>query len=377
MRYLKKYIQNDLNKKMVFIGGPRQVGKTTLAQELLSDIKGDGRYFNWDLDEDRYDILKKKWDSKNKLLIFDELHKYKRWKNWIKGIYDTQKNIHQIIVTGSARLDTLKKSGDSLFGRHFHWRLHPFTLDEHPEEISPEETFKRLMSVGGFPEPFLENDERFARRWRKIRYEKVLKDDLRDVENFSNIKLLSVFLEIIRKKVTLPIVLSNVAEEVQLSPKTAKSWLYILESMYIAFIVWPYTKHLPRAIQKPPKVYFFDNADVIGDEGVRFENLVAGSLLKRLNFLEDRDGYRYELRHLRDKDGREIDFVITRDGKIEELIEAKLSDDTISSQHYYYTTKLKPEKSTLIVANLARPYEKNGIRVVSPIEYFDGKIMRD
>ena len=362
---------------MVFIGGPRQVGKTTLAQELLSDIKGDGRYFNWDLDEDRYDILKKKWDSKNKLLIFDELHKYKRWKNWIKGIYDTQKNIHQIIVTGSARLDTLKKSGDSLFGRHFHWRLHPFTLDEHPEEISPEETFKRLMSVGGFPEPFLENDERFARRWRKIRYEKVLKDDLRDVKNFSNIKLLSVFLEIIRKKVTLPIVLSNVAEEIQLSPKTAKSWLYILESMYIAFIVWPYTKHLPRAIQKPPKVYFFDNADVIGDEGVRFENLVAGSLLKRLNFLEDRDGYRYELRHLRDKDGREIDFVITRDGKIEELIEAKLSDDTISSQHYYYTTKLKPEKSTLIVANLARPYEKNGIRVVSPIEYFDGKIMRD
>jgi len=377
MRYLKKYIQNDLNKKMVFIGGPRQVGKTTLAQELLSDIKGDGRYFNWDLDEDRYDILKKKWDSKNKLLIFDELHKYKRWKNWIKGIYDTQKNIHQIIVTGSARLDTLKKSGDSLFGRHFHWRLHPFTLDEHPEEISPEETFKRLMSVGGFPEPFLENDERFARRWRKIRYEKVLKDDLRDVKNFSNIKLLSVFLEIIRKKVTLPIVLSNVAEEIQLSPKTAKSWLYILESMYIAFIVWPYTKHLPRAIQKPPKVYFFDNADVIGDEGVRFENLVAGSLLKRLNFLEDRDGYRYELRHLRDKDGREIDFVITRDGKIKELIEAKLSDDTISSQHYYYTTKLKPEKSTLIVANLARPYEKNGIRVVSPIEYFDGKIMRD
>ena len=370
MRYIAPYILQDLTKKMVFVGGPRQVGKTTLAQAILSSNYPSGRYLNWDYDEDRQDILRKQWSADQKLLVFDELHKFPRWKNWIKGIYDVSHESHSFLITGSARLDVYRRGGDSLMGRYHYWRLHPFTLDEVPQGISQKEAYQRLMTVGGFPEPFLDGDERAARRWRRERFDRVLREDIRDLESVRNIQLLGMFLDILRNRVGGLITLSNLAGDIQISPKTAKSWLEVLERMYLVFSVRPYTKSLPRAVLKPPKVYFFDNGDVIGDEGARFENLIATSLLKRLHYLEDRDGYRYELRYIRDKEGREVDFVIVKDGKIEELIEAKYSDETISRSLVYYAERLKPPKATQIVANLRRPFDKGKVKITDPISYF-------
>jgi len=370
MRYIAPNILEDLTRKMVFVGGPRQVGKTTLAQAILSSNYPSGRYLNWDYDEDRQDILRKQWSADQKLLVFDELHKFPRWKNWIKGIYDVSHESHSFLITGSARLDVYRRGGDSLMGRYHYWRLHPFTLDEVPQGISQKEAYQRLMTVGGFPEPFLDGDERAARRWRRERFDRVLREDIRDLESVRNIQLLGMFLDILRNRVGGLITLSNLAGDIQISPKTAKSWLEVLEKMYLVFSVRPYTKSLPRAVLKPPKVYFFDNADVIGDEGARFENLIATSLLKRLHYLEDRDGYRYELRYIRDKEGRQVDFVIVKDGKIEELIEAKYSDETISRSLVYYAERLKPPKATQIVANLRRPFDKGKVKITDPISYF-------
>ena len=370
MRYITPHILDDLNKKMVFVGGPRQVGKTTLAKAVLSENFPEGRYLNWDYDEDRQDILQKKWSAENNLLVFDELHKFPRWKTWIKGIYDVSHEAHAFLITGSARLDVYRQGGDSLMGRYHYWRLHPFTLDEIPNGVTPEDAFKRLMTVGGFPEPFLDGDERNARRWRRERFDRVLREDVRDLESIRNIQLLGIFLDLLRHRVGGLITISNMASDLQVSPKTAKAWLEVLERMYLVFSVRPYTKSLPRAVLKPPRVYFFDNGDVLGDEGARFENLVAASLLKRLHFLEDRDGYRYELRYIRDKEGREVDFAIIKEGRLVELIEAKYSDDNISKYLLYYAKRLKPEKATQIVANIRRPYDKGQIRVVDPITYF-------
>lgn len=374
MRYITPYILEDLNKKMVFVGGPRQVGKTTLAKAVLSKNFPEGRYLNWDYDEDRQDILQKKWSVENNLLVFDELHKFPRWKAWIKGIYDVSHEVHSFLITGSARLDVYRRGGDSLMGRYHYWRLHPFTLDEIPNGISPEDTFKRLMTVGGFPEPFLDGNERNARRWRRERFDRVLREDVRDLEQIRNIQLLGMFLDMLRYRVGGLITISNMASDLQVSPKTAKSWLEVLERMYLVFSVRPYTKSLPRAVLKPPKVYFFDNGDVLGDEGARFENLVAASLLKRLHFLEDRDGYRYELRYIRDKEGREVDFAVIKEGRLIELIEAKHSDENISKHLLYYAKRLKPEKATQIVAKIRRPYDKGRIKVVDPITYFRKQI---
>ncbi len=370
MRYITPYILDDLHSKMVFISGPRQVGKTTLAKGILSDHFPSGRYLDWDLDEDRQDILKKRWHIEDKLLIFDELHKLPRWKTWIKGIYDESHKSHAFLVTGSARLDIYRRGGDSLMGRYHPWRLHPFTLDELPKGISSREGYQRLMTVGGFPEPFISGDERAARRWRRERFDRVLREDVRDLESIRNIQLLGIFVDMLRQRVGGLITLSNIATDLQISPKTAKAWLEVLERMYLLFTVRPHTRSLPRAVLKPPKVYFFDNADVLSGEGERFENLVATSLLKRLHFLEDRDGYRYELRFLRDKEGREIDFVIIKENRVEELIEAKWADDKISKSLIYYTERLKPEKATQITAHVRRPYSQGRIRVTDPLSYF-------
>jgi predicted AAA+ superfamily ATPase len=255
-------------------------------------------------------------------------------------------------------------------GRYHYWRLHPFTLDEIPEGFEPKEAFRRLMTLGGFPEPFLDGDERAARRWRRERFDRVLREDVRDLESIRNIQLLSLFLDLLRQRVGGLITVSNLANDIQISPKTAKSWIEVLERMYLIFSVRPYTKSLPRSVIKPPKVYFFDNGDILGDEGARFENLVATSLLKRLHFLEDRDGFRYELRYIRDKEGREVDFAILKEGKLKELIEVKYADETISKSLLYYNERLKPEKATQIIAELKRPYDKNRIRVTDPISYF-------
>ena len=355
---------------MIFVVGPRQVGKTTLAKAVLHKHYADGRYLNWDLDEDRQDILRKRWRDDSTLLVFDELHKYPKWKRWIKGIYDTSHENHSFLITGSARLDVYRRGGDSLMGRYHYWRLHPFTLDEIPDGMSPENAFHRLMTVGGFPEPFLDGDERSARRWRRERFDRVLREDVRDLESIRNIQLLSLFLDSLRHRVGGLITLSNLATDLEISPKTAKSWLEVLERMYLVFSVRPFTRSLPRAVLKPPKVYFFDNGDVIGDDGPRFENLIATSLLKRLHFLEDRDGYRYELRYIRDKEGREVDFAVIKEGKLEELIEAKYSDETVSKSLLYYAGRLKPKRTTQIVAKVRRSYDRSGVRVTDPISYF-------
>lgn len=371
MRYITPHIRSDLKKKMVFVGGPRQVGKTTLAQAILTDSSVGGRYFNWDYDEDRIDIIKKRWHDTDFLLVFDELHKYPRWKSWLKGIYDVSHGHHAFLVTGSARLDVYRRGGDSLMGRYHYWRLHPFTLDERPPGMTPADAFQRLMTVGGFPEPFLDGDEREARRWRRERFDRVLREDIRDLEPIRNIQLLGLFLDSLRQRVGGLVTLSNLAGDIQVSPKTAKAWLELLERMYLVFAVRPYTRDLPRAVLKPPKVYFFDNADVIGDKGARFDNLVATHLLKRIHFIEDREGHRCELRYLRDKEGREIDFVILRDGEIQELIEVKYAEENVGRSLRYYAEKLRPKKATQIVARLRKPYTIGNISVTDPLSYFE------
>ena len=367
MRYISPWVIKDLKKKMVFIGGPRQCGKTTLAQELQGDYQN-SVYFNWDDDRQRKKILERQWSKDHSLIILDELHKFKRWKAWLKGVYDTEKSDHPFLVTGSARLDVYRRGGDSLLGRYHYWRLHPFTLSELPVEMKAEEAFERLLKLGGFPEPFLQGDEREARRWRRERLERITRDDIRDLENIRDIRTLELLIDLLRTRVGGPIVIKNLAEDLQVSPQTVKHWLEVLERMYYIFLVYPFSTNLPRAILKPPKVYFYDNADVDGDLGAKFENLVATHLLKTLHFLEDRDGYRYHLRYLRDKEGREIDFVLLREKKICEIIEVKWRDEHISPSLGYYQEKLNAPIATQMIGQPLRKFEKGRIRIVSALE---------
>ncbi len=369
MRYLEPHVRRDLRRKMVFVGGPRQCGKTTLAKAVLA-AAGRGRYFDWDLDEDRRAILRKQWPPDERLLVFDELHKFPRWKTWLKGVFDAQREAHEFLVTGSARLDVYRRGGDSLLGRYHYWRLHPFTVDERPPSMSHQEAMRRLMTIGGFPEPFLDGDEREARRWRRERIDRVLKDDVRDLEPVHDIQTLGLLVDLLRSRVGGMVVVANLAEDLQRAHRTVARWIEVLERMYLVFTVRPFTRGLPRAIRKPPKVYFFDTGDVIGDEGARFENLVATHLLKRIQFLQDRDGYRYELRHLRDKEGREVDLVVVKEGRVEMLVEIKLSEQRPTPSLVHFADRFEPERAVQVVANLERPRSNGRIEVLSPRELF-------
>lgn len=367
-RMIFKPILEDLKRKMVFVGGPRQCGKTFLAKEVLKSFGSSSNYFNWDFPEDRKRILAGHWSSE-RLIVLDEIHKYPKWKTFVKGMYDTEKEVHNFLITGSSRLDVYKRGGDSMMGRYHYWRLHPFTLDELPKKFNLEDSFKKLMKVGGFPEPFLDSSEQTARRWRKERFDLVLREDIRDLERIQEIQNISLLVDLLKTRVGSLIVISNLAADLQVAPNTVKRWIEILERMYLIFVVRPFTDKLSRAISKPFKVYFYDNADVEGDEGAVFENLVACHLLKKIQFIEDREGYRMQLMFLRDKEGREIDFVITRDKKLESLLEAKWSDEQISKNLQYYSEKLNPKQSLQLVANLKREYSKKKLKILNAKQF--------
>ncbi len=328
-RYLTKYIQEDLDKKIILLTGPRQTGKTTLSKILKTDFD----YFNYDSADDRLGLTEKSWDRSKPLIIFDELHKLKNWKSWLKGIYDTEGIPPSILITGSARLDTYKKVGDSLAGRFFQFRLHPLDLKEIHTFLKPDDLeaeLDKLLIVGGFPEPFLNGTTRFYNRWKKSHLDIILKQDLIDLENARQITQIETLIQLLKHRVGSPISYSSLAQDLQCSDKTVKRWLTILENMYVLFSVPPFHKNIARAIQKAPKFYFYDTGQVLGDPGVKLENAVACAIQKELHFREDCLGEEGKLYYLKDKDGREIDFCITANNTPSLLVEVKWKDSSLS-----------------------------------------------
>src|SRR3989338_7680389 len=232
----KAYIRKDLEKKMVFLAGPRQVGKTTLAKSY-ADVWPDLTYLNFDSDKDRPLMLKQEWNRKSPLVILDEIHKLKKWKSKLKGVYDTEGIPPRILVTGSARLDLYRRGGDSLAGRYFLHRLYPFSVRELRGHAAPKELLDQLMLLGGFPEPFFSQSEEEAKRWRKQNIERIVREDVQDLEPVRNIQTLLLLVDLLRKRVGSSISYSSLAGDLEISPHTVKHWIQILENMYILFPV--------------------------------------------------------------------------------------------------------------------------------------------
>jgi len=328
-RYLEKYILEDLKEKIVLLTGPRQSGKTTLSKMLKSDFD----YFNFDNPEDRLALREKSWDRSKELILFDELHKLKNWKSWLKGIYDTEGVRPQIIVTGSAKLDTYRKVGDSLAGRFFQYRLHPLDLKEINHILKPKDLqteLEKLLNIGGFPEPFLKGNTRFYNRWKRSHLDIIIKQDLIDLENVQQITSVETLIQLLKKRVGSPVAFSSLARDLQCSDKTIKRWLEILENMYVIFRVTPFHTNIARSILKSPKFYFYDTGQVMGDSGAKLENLVACALLKEIHYIADCYGEEKQLNYLKNKEGREIDFSITDNGAPALMIEVKWGEDNVS-----------------------------------------------
>lgn len=347
-RGLSKYIKKDLGRKIILLSGPRQSGKTILSQMIYPEYE----YLNYDYPEHRLQINEMGWDRKKPLLILDELHKKKNWKSFLKGIFDVEGLNPPIIVTGSARLDTIKKTGDSLAGRYFQFRLHPFGIKEVKRSIKPLEALERLKRYGGFPEPFLENNLSFYKRWQKGHLDIVLRQDLIDLESVRNISSIEILIELLKKRVGSPISYASLARDIECSPKSVKNWLNILEDLYIVFPVRPYHKNIGRAILKEPKYYFFDTGVVEG-EGAKVENIAACSFLRELHFIEDVYGIKGSINYIRNKEGKEIDFFINIEDK-QYMVEIKAGDNSLSSNFKYFSKYFPNSLKIQLVDNIKR-----------------------
>jgi len=363
MRYLTPRLKQDLRKKMVLLAGPRQCGKTTLAKSLLDER---GEYLNWDIAKDRKLIRELAWPKDASLIVLDELHKAPKWKNLLKGVADEFGNKPPVLVTGSARLDAFRRTGDALTGRHYFYRLHPIDVAESKRflpELALDRRVQRLLQAGGFPEAFLNPED--AARLRNERMELVTREDLRDLSRVSSWRGPADLVELLRERVGRPTNYDNLAQSLGISPPTAKSWVELLEKLYIVFLLPPYSSSLSRSIRKDRRIFFFDCAAAYDQSGgAQLENLVACSLLKYTQFRKDSAGESWGLFYLRDKEGREVDFVVTRNRQVHWLIEVKASEDDVRPSLRYYTQKLRPKESLQLVLNLHRAQEKSEIKIV-------------
>lgn len=353
-RYLDNQIRQDSDEKIILISGPRQSGKTTLSQSLFEG----SAYLNYDLDTDRELIAKKYWSRDVPCIIFDELHKMRDWKRWIKGIYDSEGIRPRIIVTGSANMDAFTKVGDSLAGRYFQFRLHPIDVKEgaHASGENPRAVVDRILTTSGFPEPYLKGSETYYRRWRRTHLDVILRQDFLDMSAVRSIRSIELLIELLMGRASSPVSYLNLSRDLQVDSKTVKAWTMLLENYYVLFSVTPYHQNIARAILKEPKYYFFDVARVAG-VGARLENLVACCLLKAVHELEDMHGYSARLHYVRTRNNQEIDFLIAVDGKPVLLLEVKTSDQAPSPHFPFFMKALGLENGYQLVLNSTKEFD--------------------
>jgi predicted AAA+ superfamily ATPase len=378
-RYFYNQVLQDLKKKMVFVTGPRQVGKTYLAKQIMENF-AHSQYLNFDTVDDLRIIQNTSWALNTDLIVFDEIHKMKNWKNYLKGVYDAKPSNLSILVTGSARLETFRQSGDSLAGRYLHLRLNPFSVKEISELVpNSYEAVELLNTFGAFPEPLFngvnlefEKAKIESARWINQYYTDLIREDILEFSRISEIKIMKTLLQVLRTKVGSPLSFASIANDLQTSPNTIKKYIQILESLYIIFLVTPFHKNIARSILKEPKIYFYDTSFVEGDEGIKLENTCAVSLLKHVQFLHDAKGENINLHYLRTKENKEIDFAVSRNGEISQIIEVKLSDNKLSSSLKYFANRFKLVEAIQLVHNLKQNERRDGIDILRASDWLGG-----
>lgn len=360
-RYLATQVAKDLTRKMVFVAGPRQVGKTTMARRLKHGKKG---YLSWDVPDDRERILRRELPN-SPLWVFDEIHKYRLWRNFLKGVYDAKRKSQRVLVTGSARLDLYRRGGDSLQGRYHLLRLHPLSVAELGIRDAGE--LKGLIVLGGFPEPFFGGSETEARRWSREYRIRLVREEIADLEQIQDLGSLELLMMRLPDLVGSPLSINSVREDLQVSHKTVARWIQALERLYALFRVAPFGPPGIRAIKKAGKHYHYDWT-LPPEPPQRFENLVASHLLKWVHFVQDTEGRDVELRYFRGTDGREVDFVVTERQKVLLAVECKWGDAALDRNLRYFVERVAPEQAWQISATGTKDFTTpEGIRVAPAI----------
>ena len=365
-RYLFSQVLSDLKEKMVFIGGPRQVGKTYLAKTIAATEGASSVYMNWDDDDDRTAILNREFPKAN-LLILDEIHKNRKWRGLVKGLYDKFQPKLKILVTGSARLDFYRFGGDSLQGRYHYLRMHPLSIKE--LNIVKQSDLLKLLKLSGFPEPYFAGSEAKARRWSKTYRQRLIREDLAALERTEDLARVELMAMRLPELVGSPLSINAIREDLEVSHVTAGKWFQIIERLYHVFRVVPFGSPKIKSVKKEFKHYHFDWS-LIQDHGARFENFIASHLLKWCHWVEDTEGYDMELRYFRDREQREVDFVVIKDRIPILFCEAKTSDSAFSS-HLHYLKKRFPLVRTVqvVLDDVKSVMTPDGLELMSALRF--------
>ncbi len=349
--YIKIWHELASEKGMIFIAGPRQSGKTTLSK-LIAHSYTNNYYFNWDIAEHRtlffsnpafFEDVRRK-NSSTPLIILDEIHKYKDWKNYLKGIYDQFHENYQFIVSGSGRLDIYQKGGDSLAGRYYMFHLFPFTIAElgkrnisiesflkDPLQINMDDVernkkiWNTLSTLSGFPEPYLSGKLTTYRRWSNTYSRQLIREDIRDIVDIKSITDLETLYLLLPSKIGSPLSVMSLANDLKISYNTVRNWLNVFERFFLIFNISTWTKKIARAIHKERKYYLWD-APRIKDLSARFENMVAVELYRAVTLWNDMGYGNFSLHFVKNKEKQEVDFLLANDNEPFLLVEAKMSD---------------------------------------------------
>jgi predicted AAA+ superfamily ATPase len=367
-RYLAEAIERDLAKRMVLLSGPRQVGKTTVAKRILGRGKG---YLNWDVAEDRERILRRQFPPAG-LWVLDEIHKFRGWRNYLKGLWDGRRAGQRILVTGSAKLELYRFGGDSLQGRYHLLRLHPLSVAE--LGLAAPSELRDLLTLGGFPEPYFSGSEVEAKRWSREYRNLIVREEMTSLERVVDLGRVEQMMLRLPDLVASPLSVNSLREDLQISHKVAEHWLQILERLQAIFRIPPFGAPTIRAVKKERKHYQLDWT-LVQDKGPRFENLVACHLAKWVDFQQDVLGRDLELRYFRDVDGREVDFVLCERGKANLLVECKWGDENIARGLSYMKTRFAAADAWQISATGKKDYiTPEGIRVAPALAFLRGLI---
>ncbi len=349
--YLKVWRELAAEKAMIFLSGPRQSGKTTLA-EMISEEFPNRLYLNWDIPEDRTRLLENPFffqeierrNSSLPLIVFDEIHKYRDWKNYLKGVYDRFHREFKFLASGSGRLDIYQKGGDSLAGRYYLFHLWPFTLTElaggardfddfsrrlldvqTEKEAERKKAWSSLEQFSGFPEPFLSGREASYRRWSNAYSQQLIREDIRDLTNIQAIGDLETLYHLLPSKVGSPISIPSLCRVLKLSYNTIRNWLSAFERFFLVFSLTPWTRKISRAIQKERKIYLWD-IPRIKDPAARFENMVALELYRAVTLWNEMGWGSFSLHFIKNKEQQEVDFLLANENQPFLLVETKLSE---------------------------------------------------
>lgn len=345
-------LRADLARKMVLLSGPRQCGKSTLVRAITQ--AAGGQYLSWDDPADRRVIQQDAIDLDAPLWAFDELHKFRRWRGFLKGLYDRHAADHDLLVTGSARLDLYGRGGDSLQGRYFGHHLHPLTaseiarrplvpLDELPalgNDAVPGDTVDALLELGGFPEPFLGASAKEAARWRLGYAARLVHEDIRDLERIRELERVELLYDRLGAIAGGVLSINSLREDLEVAFETVRSWIGVLERLDAVFRVAPYGPPRIKSVKKEQKLYFWDwpRAEA---EGARFENLLALHLLRLVHWARDVEGEKLELRYFRTRMGHEVDFLLLRGGRPWMAVEAKLTEQPLDPGLKYLLERVR------------------------------------